>query len=97
MKIAEFSSNSKISGNREIKIDAGIQSGKVLRISGKGIPDINGYGTGDLKVYVQVWIPKKLSKEDKELVEKMHKSESFQPNPDKDDLNFFERVRRMFN
>lgn len=86
-----------VNGKVKIKIDAGIQSGKFLRISGKGIPDINGYGTGDLKVYVQVWIPKKLSKEDKELVEKMHKSESFQPNPDKDDLNFFERVRRMFN
>lgn len=81
----------------KIKIDAGTQPGKVLRLRGKGIPDVNGYNTGDLLVYVQVWIPKKLDKSEKEAIEKFKNSPSFTPAPDNDDRNFFERIRKMFN
>ncbi len=85
-----------VDGKLKIKIDPGTQPGKMLRLRGKGIPDVNGYGTGDLLVFVQVWMPKKVSKEEKELLEKLRSSESFKPSPDKDDRSFFERVRKMF-
>ena len=54
-----------IDGKLRIKIEPGTQPGKILRLKGKGVPDINRYGTGDMLVFVQVWIPKKLDKKDK--------------------------------
>ncbi len=86
-----------LDGKLRIKIEPGTQSGSVLRLRGKGIKNINGYGSGDLLVYIQVWIPKKVTKEDKALLEKLSKSSSFEPNPTKDDKNFFERMKRMFS
>ena len=59
-----------VDGKLKIKIEPGTQPGKTLRLRGKGVPDVNGYGTGDLLVAVQVWIPKKVSREEKEMVEK---------------------------
>jgi molecular chaperone DnaJ len=58
-----------VSGKAKIKIDPGTQSGKVLRLKGKGLPILQGYGTGDLFVHINVWTPKKVSKEEKELLE----------------------------
>jgi len=86
-----------IDSKLKIKIDPGTQPGKVLRLRGKGLPDINGYGVGDLLVYIQVWIPKKVTKEEKALIDKLKESDSFKPNPEKEDRNFFDRVRNMFN
>ena len=51
-----------IDGKARIKVESGIQSGRILRLRGKGLPDVNGYGTGDLLVFIQVWTPKKLSR-----------------------------------
>ena len=51
-----------VSGKVRIKIEAGMQSGKILRLRGKGVPSINGYGSGDLLVHVNVWTPKTLDK-----------------------------------
>lgn len=85
-----------VDGKLRIKIEPGTQPGKVLRLRGKGVPDVNGYGTGDLLVYVQVWIPKKLDKSEKEMMEKMKVSPTFRPNPDKDDRNLFDRIKKMF-
>ncbi len=79
-----------------IKIEPGTQSGKILRLKGKGIPDINGYGAGDLLVYVQVWTPHSLSAEDKANVERLRNSSSFIPKPTSDDKNFFERLKKFF-
>lgn len=84
-------------GKLRIKIEPGTQSGKILRLRGKGIPDVNGYGCGDLLVYIQVWIPKKLDKSDKELLEKLKASPAFKPAPTSDDKNFFERLKKMFS
>ncbi|MFP4556123.1 MAG: molecular chaperone DnaJ [Bacteroidales bacterium] len=81
----------------KIKIEPGTQPGRVLRLRGKGVPDVNGYGKGDLLVTINVWMPKKLSKEEKALVEKLAKSENFKPNPDSTDKNFFERMRGFFD
>ena len=80
-----------------IKIEPGTQSGKVLRLRGKGVPDINGYGAGDLLVYVQVWTPTNLSSEEKQLLEKLKQSPNFTPKPTGDDRNFFDRIKRMFS
>lgn len=86
-----------IDGKLRIKIEPGTQSGKILRLRGKGIPDVNGYGVGDLLVYIQVWIPKKLDKVEKELLEKLRNSPNFTPSPTKEDKNFFQRIKKMFS
>lgn len=86
-----------VTGKVRIKIDSGAQSGKILRLRNKGIPSINGYGTGDLLVHVNVWTPKSLSKEQKEFFEKMSNDEHFEPKPEKDDKSFFEKVKDMFS
>jgi molecular chaperone DnaJ len=86
-----------VGGKVRIKLDEGIQSGKILRLRGKGVPSLNGYGNGDLLVHVNVWTPKKLNKEQKAFFEKMLEDENFQPAPEKDDKSFFEKVKDMFS
>lgn len=86
-----------VDGKLKIKVEAGTQSGKVLRLRGKGVPDINGYGSGDLLVYIQIWTPKKLDKKERALLESLKGSDSFKPSPSKEDRNFFERMKKMFS
>ena len=86
-----------VSGKVRIKLEAGIQSGNILRLRGKGLKSINGYGTGDLLVHVNVWTPKTLNKEQREFFEKMKNNEHFTPSPDKNDKSFFEKVKDMFS
>lgn len=86
-----------VTGKVRIKIDSGAQSGKILRLRNKGIPSINGYGSGDLLVHVNVWTPKSLSKEQKEFFERMSDDEHFRPKPEKEDKSFFEKVKDMFS
>jgi len=85
-----------VSGKARIKLEAGLQSGKILRLRGKGIKSINGYGAGDLLVHVNVWTPKELNKEQKAFFEKMQGDENFEPRPEKSDKSFFEKVKDMF-
>jgi molecular chaperone DnaJ len=85
-----------VDGKVKIKIDPGTQPGKVLRLRGKGIPDVNGYGKGDLLVTINVWVPKTLTKEEKTLIEKFAKSQNFEPNPDSSERNFFEKMKGFF-
>ncbi len=86
-----------VTGKVRIKIEAGMQSGKILRLRGKGIPSINGYGKGDLLVHVNVWTPKTLSKSQKEFFESMREDEHFTPKPERSDKSFFEKVKDMFS
>ena len=86
-----------VSGKVRIKLEEGIQSGKILRLKGKGIPSINSYGTGDLLVHVNVWTPKTLNKDQKQFFEKNLTDENFIPNPEKTDKSFFEKVKDMFS
>jgi molecular chaperone DnaJ len=86
-----------INGKVRIKLEEGIQSGKILRLKGKGIPSINGYGNGDLLVHVNVWTPKTLNKEQKQFFEKNLEDDNFHPNPEKSDKSFFEKVKDMFS
>ncbi|MCD6200971.1 MAG: molecular chaperone DnaJ [Bacteroidales bacterium] len=85
-----------VDGKIKIKVDPGTQPGKILRIRGKGLPDIHGYGRGDLLIYVNVWIPKNLSREEKRILEKLDESEEFKPKPPGRDKGFFERVKNFF-
>lgn len=85
-----------LEGKAKIKIEAGTQSGKVLRLRGKGVPDINGYQRGDLLVNINVWTPKKLSKDEQKIIEQLRNSDNFKPNPDKSDKNLFERMKQYF-
>lgn len=86
-----------VTGKVRIKLEEGIQSGKILRLKGKGLPSLQGYGTGDFLIHVNVWTPKKLSKEQKDFFEKMKENENFIPNPQKSDKSFFEKVKEMFS
>ena len=85
-----------VDGKARVKIPAGTQAGKVLRLKGKGLPDINSYGRGDLLVNINVWTPKELTNEEKEMLEKLAKSENFKPNPSSKDQSFFSRMKEYF-
>ena len=86
-----------LDGDYKIKIDAGTQSGEVVRLRGRGLPSVNGYGgTGDLYVKIAVWIPKKLNKDEKAVIESLRNNESFKPNPSKEDKSFFDRLKDLF-
>lgn len=80
----------------KVKIEAGTQPEKILRLRGKGIPDVNGYGKGDLLVRVHVWIPKKLNNEEKRTLEKLQSSQGFQEGPSADEKSFFEKMKDIF-
>ncbi len=86
-----------IEGKARIKIDAGTQGGKILRLRGKGLPDVNGYGRGDLLVNINVWIPKNLTKEEQKTFEQYKNSPTFTPKPEADDKGFFDRVKNYFS
>ena len=86
-----------VNGKVRIKIEQGVQSGKILRLRNKGIPSINNYGTGDLLVHINVWTPKTLNKEQKEFFKKMTDDDNFEPKPEKEDKSFFEKVKDMFS
>lgn len=85
-----------VTGKVRIKLEEGIQSGKILRLKGKGIPNINGYGNGDLLIHINVWTPKVLNKDQKKFFENMLEDENFNPNPEKSEKSFFEKVKDMF-
>nr|WP_319400111.1 molecular chaperone DnaJ [uncultured Carboxylicivirga sp.] len=84
-----------IEGKVKVKIEPGTQPGKILRLRGKGLPEVNSYGRGDLLVQIQVFIPKNLSKDDRKIVEKLQSSESFDPSNGNGE-SFFSRMKNMF-
>lgn len=86
-----------VSGKVRIKIEAGTQSGKVLRLRGKGIPDVNGgYRTGDQLIYVNVFTPNQLNSEEKSIMQQLLGSENFTPDPTKE-KGFFDKMKDFFN
>jgi molecular chaperone DnaJ len=86
-----------IEGKVKIKIDPGTQSGKILRLKGKGIREINGYDKGDQLIYVNVWTPTQLTKEEKDLLTKFSDSENFKPKPGKNDKSFFDKMKEFLS
>jgi len=85
-----------ITGKSKIKIDAGTQSGKILRLRGKGIKDIDSYQTGDQLIHINVWTPQTLNKEEKKILEKLRNSDNFAPQPTGREKGFFDRIREFF-
>jgi molecular chaperone DnaJ len=85
-----------IEGKVKVKIEAGTQPEKVLRLRGKGLPDVNGYGKGDLLVKVHVWIPQKLTSEERKTLEKLQESTNFISGPTDSEKSFFEKMRDIF-
>lgn len=85
-----------VENNVKIKIEPGTQPGKILRLRGKGLPEVNGYGKGDLLVNVNVWIPKSVTRDETKIMEKFRDAESFVPKPDINDRGFFERMKGYF-
>ncbi|MBI5218803.1 MAG: molecular chaperone DnaJ [Bacteroidia bacterium] len=85
-----------LDGKVKVKIDAGTQSGKILRLRGKGLPEVNGYGRGDILVRINIWIPQNISKDEKKIFEKLQTSPSFNPQPTSQDKNFFKKMRDYF-
>lgn len=86
-----------IDGRAKIKIPSGTQSGKIFRLKGKGFPSVNSYQKGDQLIHVNVWTPQNVSAEEKSMLEKLQKSPNFQPQPDKSEKSFFDRMREMFS
>lgn len=85
-----------LEGKVKVKIEPGTQPGKVLRLKGKGVPDVNGYGQGDLLVKVNVWIPKNLSKEDKKTMEDLKDQSFLKPVNVENKKGFFRKVKDFF-
>ncbi len=85
-----------IDGKARIKIKPGTQAGEIFRLKGKGLPNVNAYGSGDQLIHVNVWVPKELNNEERTLLEKLRDSHNFQPNPGKNEKNFFEKMRDYF-
>ncbi len=86
-----------IDGKVKVKVEAGTQSGKILRLRGKGVPDLNGYGKGDLLVRINVWIPRSLSRDEKKILEDLGRSDNFAPAPTAAEKSVFRRMKEMFD
>ncbi|MFD0933370.1 molecular chaperone DnaJ [Psychroflexus salinarum] len=86
-----------VGGKVRIKVEPGVQGGKILRLRNKGLPNLNGYGIGDLLVHINVWTPQTLSKDQKDFFEYNLKDSNFEPDPKKSDKSFFEKVKDMFS
>ena len=85
-----------IEGKAKVRIDAGTQPGKVLRLRGKGLPSVNGYGIGDLLVNISIYIPESLSKDEKNILERMQDSDNFKPNTSIKE-KIFRKFRSLFD
>ena len=85
-----------IDGKAKIKIEPGTQSGKLLRLKGKGIPEINSYHRGDEIIHVNIWTPKVLNVEERDILERLRESPNFKPQPGKNDKSFFDKMKEYF-
>ncbi len=85
-----------IDARAKIKIAAGTHAGKVLRLGGKGLPEVNGYGRGDILVVVDITIPDSLNREERKMVEKLAEMPSFKRAASRDAQNIFERMKNFF-
>ncbi len=85
-----------IDGKAKIKVEPGTQGGKILRLKGKGVPEVNSYHKGDQLIYVNVWTPKAVSSEERDLLERLRESPNFKPQPGRNEKTFFERIKEYF-
>lgn len=86
-----------LDGKARVPIEAGVQGGKILRLKGKGIKELNGYGRGDQLIHINIWTPKQVSNEERAILEKLRSSTNFQPKPGKNEKGFFEKMKDFFH
>lgn len=86
-----------VDGKAKIKVAAGTEAGKILRLKGKGLPSVNSYGKGDLLVHINVWTPKTLTSEEKSILEKLRHASNFKPDPTGKEKSFFSRMKEYFS
>ena len=86
-----------VSGKVKVKIDAGTQSGKILRLAGKGLQSLDSYHKGDMFVHINVWTPQSLTEEQRKFFESQLNSGDMKAEPTGKEKSFFDRVRDMFN
>jgi len=88
-----------LDGSYRLKIEPGTQSGTTVKLRGKGLPAVSGYGSGkgDLFVQVMVWIPRKLGRDERRALEDLKRSDSFRPSLSRDDKNLFEKLGKKFD
>lgn len=84
-----------LNGKVNIKIPAGTQPGKILRLRGKGLPELHGYGTGDLLINVSVYIPEHLNKEERDLMEKLREADGTKPT-ESSKKSIFDNFKNLF-
>lgn len=85
-----------IDGKANVKVQPGTHAGQVLRLKGKGIPDINGYGRGDILAVVDISVPSRLSAEERKLIEELGRKPAFAKPEKKGKQNIFDRMRSFF-
>ncbi|MFN4146675.1 MAG: molecular chaperone DnaJ [Runella sp.] len=86
-----------LDGKARVPIEPGTQGGKILRLKGKGIKELNGYGRGDQLIHVNIWTPKQVNSDERALLEKLRHSPNFQPKPGKNEKGFFEKMKDFFH
>jgi len=86
-----------LSGKARIKIGPGTQPGMILRLKGKGLPAVNSYNVGDMLININVFIPKSLTREEKEMLERLGSSQNFRPVPGKSERSFFSKMKEYFS
>jgi molecular chaperone DnaJ len=85
-----------IDGVAKLKIEPGTQPGKVLRLRNKGLPSLNGFGTGDELINVNVYVPEKLTDKERQAIEEFKESPSFVPSP-LTKQSILSRFKKMFD
>lgn len=86
-----------LDGQARFKIDPGTQSGKIVRLGGKGFPDLNSHRRGDQLVHIEAWTPQTLTAEERKMMEEFQESENFNPNPHEHEKNFLQKVKEFFH
>ncbi|MFD1143330.1 molecular chaperone DnaJ [Larkinella insperata] len=86
-----------IDGRARITLEPGTQGGKILRLKGKGIKELNGYGRGDQLIHINIWTPKTLNSEERHMLERLRNSPNFQPKPGKNEKGFFDKMKDFFH
>ena len=86
-----------IEGKVKIKVPPGTQAGKIFRLKDKGLPSVQSYGTGDQLIHVNIWTPKNVTDEEREILEKMKTYPNFNPSPGKGEKSFFDRMKDFFS
>jgi len=85
-----------LTGRVRLKVEPGTAAGQVLRMRDKGIPHLNSSGRGDQLVRVHVYVPKKLSASEKELLQRMNEMDAFHPKDKEERKSFFSRIFDSF-